>query len=151
MTAPPLVVRTDPSKARGWLTLILVANGLLAVVCLAGGLWAAGVTEAAWGGAAFAITLAGAVFQMVFHAFAYGRMLGADTIAEIGPAGVRGPTTRWEQVALPWSSIASVAKGWNAVVVKAVDGPKLVIPVRATTSDAHTVRAAIAHFSGGRL
>ena len=76
-----------------------------------------------------------------------------DIIAEVGPDGLRGPTKRWVPETLPWSSIASVANGWNVVVVTPVPGAgtKVVIPARATTSDIATIRAAIAHFSGGRL
>lgn len=149
--APLLVVQADRGKVRRWLAFVLVANGAIVLVCMLAGLWAAAATDAWWGGSAFVVTLAGCVFQMVFHAFSYGRMLGADRIAEIGPDGVRGPTKRWEQEALPWASIATVTDGWSAVVVTAADGRKLVIPGRATTADARTIRGAIAHFSGGRL
>lgn len=151
--APPLVVRPDRGKARRWMAFAVGANAFIAVISAVGAIWAAGATGEWWAGAAMTITLAGSVFQMVFHAFAYGRFLGAETIAEIGPQGIRGPTTRWERVELPWSSIAAVANGWNAVVVKPVPGagPKLVIPTRATDSTAATIRAAIHHFSGGRL
>jgi len=151
--APPLVVQPDRRKARRWLTFILVSNGVISVICLLTAMWAADATGEWWGGSALGITLAGCVFQMVFHAFAYGRLLGADPIAEIGPAGVRGPTKRWVQETLPWSSIASVTNGWNVVVVTPAPGAgtKVVIPARATTSDTATIRAAIAHFSGGRL
>lgn len=148
-----LTITTDRAKARRWLTLILVANGVIALVALVGALWAASALDAAWGGAAMAFTACGCVFQMVFHAFFYGRLLGSDPIAVIGSEGIRGPTSRWEQVALPWASIASVTSGWNAVVVKPVPGagPKLVIPTRATSADTATVRAAVSHVSGGRL
>jgi hypothetical protein len=146
-------VAPDRRRARRWLTVILGINGLLSVICLAAALWASSTSVGAWGGASFGITLAGCVFQMVFYAFFYGRMLGAETIAEVGPAGIRGPTKRWIQETLPWSSIASVTSGWNVVVIKPVPGAgsKLVIPSRATTTDAATIRAAIAHFSRGRL
>ncbi|HMJ76510.1 MAG TPA: hypothetical protein VK507_11090 [Iamia sp.] len=152
-SAPPLVVRPDRRRARRWLTIILGLNGMLSVVCLAAALWASSTFMGAWGGLSFGITLAGCVFQMVFYAFFYGRLLGAETIGEIGPAGVRGPTKKWVQVTLPWSSITSVTSAWNVVVITPVPGAgsKLVIPSRATTTDAATVRAAIAHFSGGRL
>ncbi len=152
-TAPPLVVRPDRARARRWLTFILGANGVIAVVCLLAAMWAADATGAWWGGSALGITLAGCVFQMVFHAFSHGRLLGADVIAEVGPDGLRGPTRRWVPETLPWSSIASVTNGWNVVVVTPVPGAgtKVVIPARATTSDTATIRAAIAHFSGGRL
>jgi len=151
--SPPLVIGADRAKARRWLTFILVINGLLATICLAAGFWASSTSIGALGGLSFGITLAGCVFQMVFYAFFYGRMLGAETIAEVGPAGIRGPTKRWVQEMLPWSSIALVTSAWNVVVVKPVPGAgsKLVIPSRATTTDAATIRAAIAHFSGGRL
>lgn len=150
---PPLVVRPDRGKIRSWLSLILVLNGSLAVLCLVAGMWASSTSVGAFGGGAFAITLLGCVFQMVFHSYFYGRLAGADVIAQIGPEGVRGPTSRWEHTSVPWSSIASVTKGWNAVVVQPIPGAgqKLIIPARATTSDAPTIRAAIAHFSGGRL
>lgn len=152
-TAPPLVVAPDRRRARRWLTVILVANGSIALVCLVGAMWAADATGEWWSGSALGITLAGCVFQMVFHAFFYGRLLGAESIAEIGPEGVRGPTKRWVQETLPWSSIASVTNAWNVVVITPVPGggTKVVIPSRATTTDASTIRAAIAHFSGGRL
>lgn len=152
-SAPSLVVRPDRRRARRWLTVILGLNGIIAVVCLVAALWASSTFMGAWGGLSFGITLAGCVFQMVFHAFFYGRLLGADSIAEIGPAGVRGPTKKWVQETLAWSSIASVTNGWNVVVITPVPGAgtKLVIPSRATTTDAPTIRAAIAHFSGGRL
>lgn len=152
-TAPPLVVRPDRAKARGWLTIVLVINGGLAAVCLPLAMWASSGSLGIFGGAAFAITLTGSVFQMVLHAFTYGRLLGADVIAEIGPGGLRGPSTRWELVSLPWSSIASVTKSWNAVVVQPVPGAgeKLVIPTRATTADTTAIRAAVSHFSGGRF
>ena len=151
--APPLVVRPDRRKARRWLSFILVSNGVISVICLGGALWAADATGSWWAGISLTVTLAGCVFQMVFHAFAYGRLLGADPIAEIGPGGVRGPTKRWVQETLPWSSIATVVNGWNVVVITPAPGAgtKVVIPARATTSDTATIRAAIAHFSGGRL
>ena len=152
-SAPPLVVRPDRRRARRWLTVILGLNGMIAVVCVVAAAWASSTSMGAWGGLPFGITLAGCVFQMVFHAFFYGRLLGADSIGEIGPAGVRGPTKQWVQVTLPWSSIASVTSGWNVVIITPVAGAgsKLVIPSRATTTDVTTIRAAIAHFSGGRL
>ena len=150
---PPLVVAPDRRRARRWLTFIVVANGSIALVCLLGAMWAADATGEWWSGSALGITLAGCVFQMVFHAFSFGRLLGAGSIAEIGPEGVRGPTKRWVPETLPWSSIASVVSGWRVVVITPVPGggSKIVIPARATTSDIATMRAAIAHFSGGRL
>jgi hypothetical protein len=146
-------VAPDRRRTRRWLTFILAINGLLAVICFTAALWASSTSMGAWGGASFGITLASCVFQMVFYAFFYGRLLGADTLAEVGPAGIRGPTKRWVQETLPWSSIALVTSGWNVVIIKPVPGAgsKLVIPSRATTSDAATIRAAIAYFSGGRL
>lgn len=147
----PLVVRPDRAKVRSWLSVILVLNGGLAFLCLLLTMWAASTSIGMFGGGAFAITLTGCVFQMVFHAYFYGRMAGAEAIAVIGPEGVHGPTGRWVFATLPWASIASVTNGWNAVVVQPVDGPKLVIPTRATDTDRPTVRAAVTHFSGGRL
>jgi hypothetical protein len=148
-----LTIRTDRAKVRSWLSLILVLNGSLAVVCLVLAMWASSTSIGAFGGAAFAITLVGTVFQMVFHAYFYGRMAGAEAIAVIGPDGIHAPTGRWVFTTLPWSSIASVRNGWNAVEVTPVPGagPKLVIPTRAVDTDRPTVRAAITHHSGGRL
>lgn len=149
--AAPLVVRADRGKVRGWLSLILVLNGAIAALCLVLAMWASSTSIGAFGGAAFAITLTGCVFQMVFHSYFYGRMAGAEAIAVIGPEGVHGPTGKWVFTTLPWASITSVGSGWNAVVVHPVDGPKLVIPTRAVDTDRSTVRAAVTHFSGGRL
>jgi hypothetical protein len=151
--APPLVVRPDRRKVRRLLAVILVANGVLVVISLAAALWASGATGEWWAGAALAVTLAGGVFQMVFHAYYYGRMIGSPTIAEIGLDGIRGLTTRWVEQAVPWSAVASVSRGWSSVVVTPVAdaGPKVLIPTRAVDTDAATIRAAIAHFSGGRL
>ncbi len=149
--APPLVVRTDRGKARGWLSLILVLNGTLVLVCVVAGSWASAALDSVWGGAAFAVTLLGCVFQMVFHAYFYGRMMGAEAIAVVGPDGIHGPTGKWAFETLPWPAITSVGNGWNAVVVQSADGRKLVIPTRATDTDRPTLRAAVTHFSGGRL
>jgi hypothetical protein len=145
------VIGPDRGKARGWLSLILVLNGGLSVVCVLAGFWAAAATDAWWGGAAFAITLFGCIFQMVFHAYFYGRLMGAEAIATVGPDGIHGPTGRWVFETLPWPAITSVRNGWNAVVVQAADGRKLVIPTRAVDTDRPTLRAAVTHFSGGRL
>ena len=134
------------------MAVIIVLNGSVAAIALVAGLWAASTSTGAIAGLPFAITLVGCVFQMVFHAFSYGRMLGAETIAEIGPEGVRGLSTRWEVQRIPWASISSVHRGWNSIFVRPVPGagPKLVIPTRAVDRDATTIRAAISHFSGGR-
>ncbi len=80
-------------------------------------------------------------------------MIGTPRIVEVGPDGIRGLTTRWAEQALPWSSIVSVTRSWNALVVTpaAGAGSKILIPTRAIDADAATIRAAIAHFSGGRL
>lgn len=151
--APPLIVRPDRAAARRWLTFILVMNGVLAALCLVGVMWASSSSVGTLAGAPFAITLTGCVFQMVFHAFIWGRFLGIDTLAEVGPHGLRGPTTRHEMALLPWSAVASVDGGWNRLVVTPVAGagPKLSIPTRALDTDASTLRAAITYFSGGRL
>lgn len=150
--APPsLVVRPDRRKARSWLTFILVINGTLAVLCLLLTMWASSTSIGWWGGGSFAITLSGCVFQMVFHSFFYGRMLGTEVIVEVGPRGIRGHTTRWEVVEVPWSDVASVSGGWNQVTIKTASGPKLTVPTRATDTGEPTVRQAITYFSGGRF
>lgn len=151
----PLVVRPDRAKVRSWLSLILVLNGVLAMACLALGLWAVSVTDsstATLAGAPFAITLAGCVFQMVFHAYHYGRMAGTDVVAEVGPEGIRARTAKGEPVALPWAAVASARRSWNTVIVTPQPGagPKLVVPTRAVDTDSATILAAVHHFSGGR-
>lgn len=150
----PLVVRPDRGKVRRWLTLILVLNGSIAAVALGAALWATTVTSVgAVSGLPFAITLTGCVFQMVFHAYFYGRMMGMDTLAEVGPQGLTGRTAKGEVAHLPWAAVASVSHSWNTFVVRPHPGagPKLVIPTRAIDSDATTIRSAVRHFSGGRL
>lgn len=151
--APPLVVRPVRRKVLRLLAIILVANGVVALIGLLAALWAASATGGWWAGAALVITVVGAVFQMVFHAYFYGRMIGTPSIAEIGPDGIRGLTTRWVAQDLPWSSVASVSRAWSSVAVTPVPGagPKVLIPTRAVDTDVATIRAAIAHFSGGRL
>lgn len=151
--APPLVVRPDRRKVRRLMALILGINGVLALISLGAAVWASSATGSWWAGAATGITLASAVFQMVFHAYYHGRMIGTPTVAEIGPAGVQGLTTRWEPQSLPWSSVVSMARSWNSMVVTPVAGagPKVLIPLRGIDTDAATIRAAVAHFSGGRL
>ena len=117
-SAPPLVVRPDRRRARRWLTVILGLNGMIAVVCLAAALWASSTSMGAWGGVSRSASRSpAACSRWSFDAFFYGRLLGTETIAEVGPAGIRGPTKRWVQVTLPWSSITSVVNGWNVVVI----------------------------------
>lgn len=148
---PSLVVRPDRTKAKRWLTFILVLNGPLAVLCLLLTMWASSSSVGWWGGGSFAITLTGCVFQMVFHAYSYGRMMGAEVILEVGPAGIRGRTSRWDTVEVPWESVVSVSSAWNTIVVKTTSGPKVLAPTRAVDTPAATTRQAITYFSGGRL
>jgi len=53
-----------------------------AVIGLLAALWAANATGEWWAGAGISISVAGAVFQMVFHAYYYGRMIGSPSIVE---------------------------------------------------------------------
>ena len=167
------MVRPDRAKARAWLTFILLINGGLAALCLVAALWASSASVGVLGGASFAITLSGCVFQMVFHGYFWGRFLGADVVAEAGPYGIRALVPGEGTVFLPWPAVASVSNGWTGLVIRPVAGADpstpgiegavrartwrrlarrgITVPKRAITPDIATLRAAIHHFSGGRL
>jgi len=171
--APPLVVRPDRAKARSWLATILFLNGFLAVVCLLAALWASSTSIGVLGGASFAITLSGCVFQMVFHAYYWGRFLGADVVAEVGPHGIRALVPGEGTVFLPWPAVASTEVRWRALTIRFAPGVApsspgveaavsehtwrrvsrrgIALPVKAISPDVAVLRAAIQHFTGGRL
>lgn len=151
MAPPPLVVRPDRGKARSWFALILVMNGSLAVICLLATMWASSTSIGWWGGASFAISLSGCVFQMVFHAYYWGRFQGIDRLLEVGPAGIRVQQPGKEAVDLAWAQVAAVKPGFRRIVIKTTVGKDQWVPVRCTDTTEVTVRQAVTYFSGGRF
>lgn len=167
----PLVVRTDPAPLRRRLGIVLGVTGTACVLVLLGAVWLASFAGF-WASLPVILIVANLGFQMVWYAFSFGRRMGTDPVAHIGSEGIAINALRHGWVSLPWPAVASITGGGQQLIIKpvsqaterapSVTGPAddgfwrkaerrgLRIGAVGITPDLGTVRAAVAHFSGGR-
>jgi len=167
---PPFVVGPDRAHARRHLRIAVVVGAIVVILNILQVLLADTAWEAIWVGGT-ALAFVGVVASQVVM---WRRFLAADVLAEVGPAGIRVHVLRRGWVSLPWDAVGGVRTDWaRRVVVKPAAGVDpstpgtdwpphpatvrrarrrgLFIATVPSDTDAPTVRAAISHFSGGRL
>lgn len=160
------VVRIDRRRVRR--DQVISVASLVLVVLLTAGRW-----SEPWGLTAFQMVLvAGLLVSMVGQVRLWRRVLAADVLAEVGPAGLRVATPGGGLVDLPWEAIGTVRRDlWDRLVIGPAPGAEHSIPggwppgltgwwarrrrhvvaLRYTAWDITQVLAAVRHFSGGRF
>ena len=167
---PPLVFRPHRPQIRRFLWMLVVAS--LAV--LPSYIFLVLGDDEGWDLAFRALFIGYWAILSAYIAFTWGRLLGADALMEVHPAGIRVNDVGRGWVWLPWDAVRSVRKdAWGRIVVKPADGVGpatpgtdwppdkatarrarrwgFKLPTRVAYPDRGEVLAAVHHFSGGRL
>lgn len=159
------VVRVERRRVRRDIAISAVSAGFVVLLTLKD--WS---EDDRWGTRVVVAIVAGMLLALPWQIRSWRRLLAADALVEIGPAGMRVATADGP-VDLPWEAIGVVRRDlWDQLVIKPAAGASLpggrwprgltawlpwrsryLVPMRSVAWDVTQVLAAVRHYRGGRL